>query len=253
MIVGQANDELAAACDQHPKRFAGFAILPMLDPPAAAAELERSVRTHGFLGALVNNTTDGIFYDDEKYWPTFERAAQLDVPIYLHPSFPSEEMAEHYTGNYSDRAAFMLSIAGWGWHTETGLHVLRLFASGLFDKYPKLKIIIGHMGEMLPFAIDRILPMSKVWGPKERDLKTVWDENLWHTTSGYFSLAPLSCLLRTCRVERIMYSVDYPFSMNDKGLNFVKEIQESGLVDEEQLEMICYRNAEKLLGVKAEV
>jgi len=129
----KANDELAEACRKHPKRFAGFAgfaVLPVLEPEAAADELERTVRDHGFLGALVNNTTDGIFYDDEKYWPTFERAWQLDVPIYLHPSFPSEEMFQHYKGNYSDQVAFMLSIAGWGWHSETGLHILKLLASG---------------------------------------------------------------------------------------------------------------------------
>jgi predicted TIM-barrel fold metal-dependent hydrolase len=178
----KANDELAQACQRHPDRFAGFAILPMLEPIAAANELERAVKELGFVGALVNNVTKGVFYDEEKYWPTFERAQQLDVPIYLHPSFPSEEMFEHYKGNFSQEAAFSMSIAGWGWHTETGLHILRLYASGLFDRYPKLKIIIGHMGEMLPFAFDRILPLSKGWGPLQRNLKTVWDENIWITT-----------------------------------------------------------------------
>lgn len=247
----QTNDQLAEACQRHPKRLAGFAVLPMLEPEAAAAELERSIKQLGFVGALVNNHSNGTFYDDEKFWPIFERAVELDVPIYLHPSFPSEEMYEHYKGNFSDRAAFMMSIAGWGWHTETGLHILRLFASGLFDKYPKLKIIIGHNGEMLPFAFDRILPMSKAWGEKKRDLKTVWDENIWLTTSGYFSLAPLACVLRTTKIDRIMYSVDYPFSTNEKGLAFVKEMQASDLVNDEELELICYKNAEKLLRVKA--
>ncbi|KAK4543511.1 hypothetical protein LTR36_005405 [Oleoguttula mirabilis] len=245
----QANDQLAEACRNRPKRFAGFAMLPMQDPTAAADELERAVTQLGFVGALVNNHVEGTFYDDEKFWPVFERAVELDVPIYLHPTFASDDMLEHYKGNYSDKTAFGLSTAAWGWHTETGLHILRLFASGLFDKLPGLKIAIGHMGEMLPFAFDRILPLSKGWGDRKRDLKTVWAENIWITTSGYFSLAPLSCLLQVSSVDKIMYSVDYPFSTNEKGLAFVKEMQASDLVDDEQLDKICYRNAEKLLRV----
>lgn len=242
-----ANDQLATACRTHPKRFAGFAMLPMHDPASAADELDRAVHELGFVGALVNNHLEGTFYDDEKFWPVFERAVQLDVPIYLHPTFASKDMLEHYKGNYSDKTAFGLSTAAWGWHTETGLHILRLFASGLFDKLPSLKIVIGHMGEMLPFAFDRIVPMSKGWGERERDLRTVWRENIWVTTSGYFSLAPLACLLQVSSIDKVMYSVDYPFSGNEKGLAFVKELQDSGLVNDEQLHMFCHRNAEKLL------
>ena len=144
-----------------------------------------------------------------------------------------------------------MSAFSWGWHTETGLHILRLFASGLFDRFPTLKIVIGHMGEMLPYAFDRILPQSKVWGgDRERDLTTVWHENIYITTSGYFTLAPMACLLKVSNIDRILYSVDYPFSMNDKGLDFVKELQESGLVNAEELDKICYKNAEKLLKIR---
>lgn len=228
-------------------------MLPMHEPPAAADELQRCIKTHGFVGALINNHVNGKFYDDPTYWPVFERAVELDVPIYLHPTFPADEMAKHYKGNYSDQTALLLGTAGWSWHTETGLHILRLFASGLFDKHPKLKIIIGHMGEMLPFALDRILPLSRAFGKRERDLLTVWNENIWVTTSAYFTLAPLACLLRMCKIERIMYSVDYPFSSNEQGVPFVEAMQESDLVSDEQLQMICYKNAETLLGVKASI
>lgn len=246
----QANDELAQAICSFPKRLAGFAMLGMHDPIGAGKELERTVKELGFVGALVNNHINGQFYDDERFWPVFEKAVELDVPIYLHPTFPSEEMLGHYKGNYSEQTAFFLSIASWGWHTETGLHILRLFASGLFDKLPSLKIIIGHMGEMVPFAFDRILPMSKTWDPRKRDLRMVWNENIWVTTSGYFSLAPLSCLLKVSPVEKIMYSVDYPFSLNETGQKFVEEMQSSGMLTAEQLDMICYKNAEQLLRVK---
>ena len=245
------NDELAKACKDESKRFAAFAMLPMLEPGEASVELERCIKQLGFVGALVNNHTDGTFYDDEKYWPVFEKAVELDVPIYIHPSFPSQTMADHYKGNYPDQVAFMLSIASWGWHSECGLHILRLFAAGLFDKYPKLKIIIGHDGEMLPFMLDRTLPLSKFWGERQRDLRTVWEDNIWVTTSAMFSLAPFACLLRVSKVDKIMYSVDYPFVPNENGLAFVKELEKSGLVNEQELELICHGNAEKLLNVKA--
>lgn len=248
----ESNDQLAGACRDHSKRLAGFAMLPMSDPDAAAAELQRGVKDLDFVGALINNHIDGTFYDDEKYWRVFEKAVELDVPIYLHPTFASDEMLQHYRGNFSEQTAFSLSVAAWGWHTETGLHILRLFASGLFDKLPTLKIIIGHMGEMLPFALDRILPMSKLWGERQRDLKTVWDENIWITTAGYFSLAPMSCLLRMSKIDKILYSVDYPFATNEKGLAFVEELQKSNLVDDEQLDLICFKNAENLLRVKVQ-
>lgn len=245
-----ANDELAEACKKNPSRFKGFAMLPMMDPQDAAEELTRCVKELGFVGALINNHLNGTFYDDDKFWPVFERAVELDVPIYIHPTFASDDMAPHYKGNFSDKAAMWMSIAGWGWHTETGLHVLRLWSSGLFDKYPKLKIVIGHMGEMLPFQLDRIVPMSQQWADNKRDLRTVWKENIWITTSGMFSLAPLSCLLKMSPIDKIMYSVDYPFSGNEKGLKFVEEMQKSDMVSDEDLELICHGNAEKLLRVK---
>ncbi|KAF7845632.1 hypothetical protein BT93_L1501 [Corymbia citriodora subsp. variegata] len=249
-----ANDELAEACKARPSRLAGFAMLPMTHPEEAADELERCVKEHKFPGALINNhLTDGAFYDDPKFWPVFARAEKLDVPIYFHPTFAADEWMPKYKGNYSNQAAVSMSIAGWGWHSETALHMLKLWASGLFDKHPKLKVIIGHMGEMLPFQLDRIFPMSKRWAPDmKRDLKTVWDENFWITTSGMFSLAPLACLIKMVRMERILYSVDYPFAENETGLKFIEEVEKSKMVSEQDLEAICYKNAEKLLGVKVQ-
>ncbi len=219
----QGNDQLVEACKSQSTRFAGFAMLPMLEPAAAATELERAVKELGFVGALINNHEDGTFYDDEKYWTIFEKAVELDVPIYLHPSFPSQAMADQYKGNYSDQVASMLSIASWGWHAEVGHHFFRLFAAGLFDKLPKLKLIIGHDGEMVPFMLDRTFPLSKVWAAeRKRDLRTVWRENVYVTTSAMFSLAPLACLLRVSDMDKILYSVDYPFVPNENGLAFIK-------------------------------
>jgi predicted TIM-barrel fold metal-dependent hydrolase len=160
-------------------------------------------------------------------------------------------MLEHYKGNYDDSVALALSAFGWGWHAETGHHVLRLFASGLFDKYPKLKIIIGHMGELLPFQIDRIAGRAKRWGNRERDLMEVWKNNIWITTSGMFSLAPLACLLQTTTIDHVLYSVDYPFSSNETGMKFFEEIKKSGLISADDLDKFAFKNAEVLLKVKA--
>ncbi|PVH87012.1 putative metal-dependent hydrolase [Cadophora sp. DSE1049] len=246
-----ANDELAVAISKNPTRLAGFALLPVIDPKAAAAELDRCVTKLGFLGALVDNHIDGQFYDDERFWPIFEKAEELDVPIYIHPTFASDEMLEHYKGNYDDKIALALSAFGWGWHSETGLHILRLFSSGLFDRYPKLKIVIGHMGEMLPFQLDRCVSVSERFGVTKRGLREVWQNNIWITTSGMFSLPPLACLLQTTSIDHVLYSVDYPFSPNEKGREFIDVIKESGLMSEEDFDKFAYRNAEKLLKVKA--
>ncbi|KAJ3732426.1 putative metal-dependent hydrolase [Lentinula guzmanii] len=250
-LARSTNDKLSAAIEHHSKRLAAFAILPMADPHDAADELSRATKELYFVGALINNHLDGRFYDDPFFWPVFERAQELDVPIYIHPTFPSENTKQQYEGNYPESTAYWLGIAGWGWHADTGLHILRLFASGLFDKFPALKIIIGHMGELLPFQLDRIVPMSERWGKHERGLRQVWRENIWVTTSGMFSLAPLACLLHASPVEHIMFSIDYPFSSNETGQKFLEEVKKSGLVSEEDFEKIAYRNAERLLKVRA--
>lgn len=248
-----ANDELAAAVSAHPSRFAGFALLPMNDPPAAAAELARTVKEHNFVGALLDNHLDsGEYYDDARFWPVFAKAQDLDVPLYIHPTFPTDDMkAALYRGNYGKAAEVSLGMAGWGWHADTALHVLRLFAAGVFDRFPRLKVVIGHMGEMLPYQLERVIKMSKTWGERERGLQSVWDQNVWVTTSGMFSVNPMACMLRNTKVERILYSVDWPFSKNEDGVGFIEELRKSGLVSEEELEGIAYKNAERLLKVKA--
>jgi len=183
------------------------------------------------------------------------KASELDVPIYLHPTFPSARMAESFKGEYPEFVVANLGTSGWGWHSDVGLHVLKLFAAGVFDRFPKLKIIIGHMGEMLPFMLERCFEMSSKtrggWGLRQRPLRQVWDENIWITTSGVWSLAPIKCILENTRVDRIMYSVDYPFESNDNGRAWFEQLEASGILNGEELEKIAYRNAEQLLKVQA--
>lgn len=254
-----ANNELAEGIKKNSTRLGAFAMLPMTDPSGAAVELERCIKDLNFSGVLISNHLDGQFYDDPKFWPVFAKAEELDIPIYLHPTFATEEELDvTYRGNYSEGIAKIISGRGWGWHTETGLHILRLFASGVFDVHPKLKIIIGHMGEMLPFQLDRIYPMTEgmgsggIFGHIKRGLRQVWKENIWVTTSGMFTLAPFACLLRMTDISKIMFSVDYPFADNRNGLKFMEDLIASKMVGEEGLKMIAYKNAQDLLGVSVE-
>ncbi|KAE9373552.1 amidohydrolase 2 [Stipitochalara longipes BDJ] len=251
-----ANNEMAAAIKQNPTRLGGFAVLPMAHPEEAATELERAVKELGLLGALIDNhLEDMTHYDDEKFWPVFAIAEKLDVPIFLHPSPSSPEIFQQgFMGNYPMQVAFGLSTAAWGWNENVGLHVLKLYAAGLFDRFPRLKIVIGHMGEMMPFMLDRIerMPFLKVGGGEARvsarkSLKAVWDEDIWVTTSGMFSLNPMATLLKTTKIERILYSVDYPFENNEHGRKFIEELEKSDAVTQEELAMIAHGNAANLL------
>ena len=250
----RANDELAEGVSLHPKRYAGFAMLPISHPDEAAKELERCVKDHGFLGALIDNhTSDGTYFDARKFWPMFEAAERLDVPLYIHPTFQAESRKAEYEGNYAKPAELGLGHWGWGWHANTAQHFLRLFAAGVFDQYPKLKIVLGHMGEMIPFQLERTDAFAKMWRePGQKSLKQCWDENVWITTSGMFSVNPMATVLRNTKLERIMYSVDYPFADNGDGLSFVQQLRDSGLVTPDQMEKIAYRNAEEFLKVKAQ-
>ena len=246
------NNGLASTVASRPQSFAGFATLCMLEPQAAAGELRRCVRNLGFVGALIDNNTEGKFYDDEFYWPIFQTAEELDVPIYLHPAYNDDLKPILFDGNYPDAIAQTLAMHAFGWHAENAIHLLRLFAAGLFDRFPKLKIILGHMGEMLPYQLDRIVRISSTQWPMagfsvKRDLRRVWDENVWITTSGMFALAPFSCLLRQCKIDRILFSVDYPFARNEWGLKFLQDLKESGMVTDVELEDIAHGNARKLL------
>ncbi|RKU47107.1 hypothetical protein DL546_003967 [Coniochaeta pulveracea] len=246
-----ANDQLASAVSNR-ERFAGFAVLPMSEPKEAAVELRRCRQEHGFVGALIDNHSEGTYYDGPQYKSFWEAVEELNVPIYLHPTWPTDTVREAmYSGSFQDSAALSLGSSGWGWHSDVAVHVFKLFAAGMFDTFPKLKIIIGHMGEMIPFMLDRILQLSPRWGSRERNFKTVWDENIWITTSGVWSVDPMACILRNTKIDHILYSVDYPFAKNEDGLKFLKDLQASGLVDDKQFAQIVSENAVVLLGLES--
>jgi len=243
-LVRDANDKLAAAVRAYPKRFAAFAAVALQDPKTAVAEFERCVRKLGFKGALVHGTTKGVFLDDPRFTPLFEAAQALDVPIYLHPSPPPETVQQAYFGGLPGQVGFFLATAAWGWHVETGTHCLRLIASGLFDRFPKLKIIIGHMGEDLPFSIARVETiLSRDAKHLKRRVGEYFQEHFYITTSGYFTLPPFLCALQVIGADRILFSVDYPYSPNAAGRSFLNALP----VSAEDLGKICHANAERLL------
>lgn len=245
-IARDANDRMAAAVRAHPGRFAAFATLALQEPDRAAAELDRSIRELDFKGVMLNGTSNGLFFDHPRFTPIFEAATSLDVPIYLHPAPPPKRVMEAYYSGLPGSLGFMLSTAMWGWHVETGMHCLRLIVSGLFDRFPALKIIVGHMGENLPFSIARA---EMVLGRGAADLKRpvgeYFREYFYLTTSGYFSTPPFQCMQQVVGIDRIMFSVDYPFSSNIVGRKFLETLP----ISAEEKEKVAHGNAEKLLKI----
>jgi predicted TIM-barrel fold metal-dependent hydrolase len=244
-IAGNANDFLAAAIERNPRRFAGFAALPTADPDLAADELERMVIQHGFRGAVINGHIQGRYLDDKFFWPILEQAEALKVPIYLHPAPPPQTIIDtYYTGNFSSEVTRLLSTAGWGWHIETAVHILRLILSGAFDRYPKLQIIIGHMGEALPFMLQRI---DSVLQPNltklQRPMADYLRENIYYTFSGFNFTAAFLELFLQVGVDRIMFSADFPYGSMAKGRDFLIQLP----VSSTDREKIAHGNAELLL------
>ncbi len=248
-LVRQANDRLAAIVVSQPQRFAGFAILALQDPQAALLELQRCIHQLHFKGWIIMGTLNGIFLDDQRFLPLFEAAQSLDVPIYLHPGAPPKQVSDIYHSGFPANISFGLSHAGWGWHAEAGLHGLRLMLSGLFDRFPKLKIIVGHMGDHLPFNIaraDRVFGALAAEGgtpPFKRRIMDYFRENFFITTSGYFDLHPFNCALGISGADRLLFSVDYPYGSMADGRKFLDALP----ITPGDREKISHLNAERLL------
>ena len=236
------NDALAEAVRQHPQRYAGFAHLPMRSPEAAADELERAVSRLGFRGALINGTTQALFLDDERFAPILARAEKLDVPIYIHPALPPESVKQAYYARLPENRGLLLSMAGFGWHIEVALHVMRMVLAGTFERHPHLKIVVGHMGETLPFMLDRSEQVFREQA-KPVAIKATILRHVWLTTSGFFTLPPFINALSTFGADRLLFSVDYPFSSNRQGRDFLKSLP----VSEQDRARIAHGNADQLL------
>ena len=190
-----------------------FAALPTVDPKAAADELERAVTKLGFKGAMLHGMTNGEFLDHKKYWPIYERAEKLDVPIYFHPSLPHPTVTEIYYQDYAKDFPLVVR-PGWGYTVETATQAIRLVLSGVFDAHPNLKIILGHFGETLPFLVWRIDASLKRPGQKPMSFRDIFCKNFYVTTSGFFSNPALLCCVMEMGIDHILFAVDWPFVMN---------------------------------------
>lgn len=243
------NDRLKDLVDRHSARFSGFAHLPMSAPEAAADELERAVADLGLKGAMINGTVNGLFLDDVRFEPILARAERLGVPLYLHPSLPPEAVRRAYYDGLPDEAGLLLSGPGFGWHAETAIHVLRLVLAGALDRHPGLKLIVGHMGEGLPEMMGRIDETFAEYGARElgRSVSETLLDQLWITTSGFFTLPPFLAALLSFGADRILFSVDYPFSSNRTAADFLHRLP----VSPDDRRKIAHANADALLGLHA--
>jgi 2,3-dihydroxybenzoate decarboxylase len=236
-----ANDRLHAAIKAHPTRFAGFASLPTDHPEAAADELARAVEVLGFKGGILHSLTDGPFLDDKRYWPIFARAAQLDVPLYIHPADPHPAVIKAYYGDYA-KTHPMFIRAAWGFTFEAGTQAMRLVLSGLFDAVPGLKLILGHLGETIPYTLARIDEALSRDTPM-KNFREVFSSHFYVTTSGFFSDPALECCIRELGLDHIMFSVDWPFASNVKGVEWLRKLD----IPETDREKLASGNARRLL------
>ncbi len=235
----QSNDFLAGQVARHPERLAGFASLPMHSPEAACRELERAVKQLGLKGALVNGHSGGVYYDEPAYDEFWECMQALDVPLYLHPY--DAYITPHVFSGHPE-----LSGATWGWGVEAGSHALRLLFGGVFDRFPNLKLILGHMGEGLPFLRWRFDSRFAVYshGIKLKKAPSEYfGSNIVITTSGVCSPPSLIAAIAEMGADAVMFSVDYPYESSELAAEFI----ENTPMDDKTRQMVCSGNARRLL------
>jgi 5-carboxyvanillate decarboxylase len=247
-----ANDRLAEVIRAHPTRFAGLAAIAPQDPWRAVREIERAMTKLHLNGVVINSHTNGEYLDELEYWPILEAAAALDAPIYIHPRSPSPAMAAPY-------AKYHLEDAIWGFQAETGLHAIRLIVSGVFDRYPKLKIVLGHMGEGVPYWLYRLDYMhassagSKMaadrgieWRPKLRQRPSdYFKQNFLITTSGVNYSPVLEFCVRELGADNVMWAIDYPYQQTADAIGFV----ESSALSDADKHRVYHANAERVFHI----
>jgi len=261
-LTKEANNTLAAAISKYPDRLLGFATLPMLDPAAAAFELQRTVHDLGFVGAMINGHVNGRYLDDKFFWPVFECAESLGMPIFLHIQVPPKPVIDAYYGGFAPEVSAFLSIAGTGWHIDNGVHCLRLILGGVFDRFPKLQIIVGHNLEILSWTAwraDYSFPLKRNGGLK-RTIKEYLRENFYGgilageyvnqepgAVDKSWSLAYQAYLsmANTVGIDRVVFTTDYPYGNMKAARKFFDQMP----VNPNDKEKIAHLNAERLLGL----
>jgi len=236
------NDRCAEAVAAHPDRFNALASLPTQDPAAAIIEVKRAITELGFCGVVINGHTQGRFLDAPEFDELLTAIEELEAPIYLHPTYPPQQVADVYFSGLPGQTSRALATAAWGWHAETGLHVLRLAAAGVFARHPKLQVVVGHMGENLPFSLMRADAVLSKANPEAPSVADVVREHVHITICGYTTTPPLLCALQVFGADRIMFSSDYPFGDPAEHSKFLAEAP----ISPADRDKIAYRNAQQL-------
>lgn len=248
-LCKKANDELFEATEKYKGRIFGYATLPICDSEEAVKELERCINQLDFRGLMLNGGFEGHFLDEEKFYPIFKKCEELDIPVYLHPTEVFEEVSnKYYVGSWNMQTANIFAGYGIGWHYDTAIYLLRLILSGIFDKLPTLKVIVGHWGELLPFYLDRMnfAFNLNITGLKH-DIKYYFNKNIYTNPSGMFFKDDFDFVLKTFNKENILWGQDYPYGINDKT---VKTFLDEYKLDDDIKKMIGYKNAEKLFKIE---
>jgi uncharacterized protein len=244
-VSREANDYLAEAIKKYPKRYAGFASVPVAAPDKAAQEIERCVKM-GFKGANINGHSRGRYLDDKFFDPILERLSSLNALLYLHPTPPPKAVVEAQFSGFSPAVNGMFASAGWAWHIETAVHLLRMILGGVFDRHPKLQVAIGHLGEGIPFMMPRLQKnFSQEITKLQRPIGAYLKENVHYTFGGFNFPATFLDLLLEVGVDRIMFSVDHPYGSMAEARSFLDHLP----VSDADREKIAHGNAEKLLGM----
>jgi predicted TIM-barrel fold metal-dependent hydrolase len=252
-LARDINNELKNAVEAHPDRIRALAELPLHQPKEAVKELHRCVKELGFVGALVSGSISGTgkFMDGPEYDAVFSAFEELDVPLFIHPGIPPKAVYDTY---YSIPERPLLSaafaLAGWGWHNEVAIHVLRLTLSGVLDRHRRLKIVVGHQGEMMPMMIQRFDSMfAEEAFNFERRVGEMLRSQVWIAISGLFTLPPTQAAIATWGVEKVLFVNDYPFQDAQRVPDFIRALGD--LVAPADLRKICQMNAEDLFKIKA--
>lgn len=244
-VAPRVNDLIAATVMERPDRFQGFATLPIPDPDAAARELERAVTQLGRQGAMIFGRTRDRNADGVDFTPIYEAAASLRVPLYLHPQIPDRPIRDSYYSGLGDEVDLNLAMGGIGWHYDTGVQLLRMVLSGVFDRFPDLQVIVGHWGEVVLFYLDRIEVLSKVAKKLLRPISDYFRTNVYVTPSGIFSQRYLRWVEELVGVDCILFSTDYPYVYQGDGT--ARAFLEDAKLGDEDREKIAHGNWERLV------
>ena len=252
-IARQVNDELKKAVDANPARFRAFAELPFHMPAEAVKELHRCIKDFGFVGAMLSGSVggEGRFLDEAEFEPILSAFEELDVPLFLHPGVPVKAVWDaYYNLSGKEDMSVRFGLGGWGWHNEVAIHVLRLVLSGTLERHRRLKIIIGHQGEMLPCMMQRIEQAfdAKAFALK-RSVGEILRSQVWISTSGFFTLPVTQLAIATWGVDRILFGVDYPFTNMNRVPEYVRGL--CSILSPADLRKVLQTNAQDLLKINA--